>query len=319
MSALTYPAAAAASSRVHAPAPLHVLIVSHDPGEVADLAGALIGAPASSGQLPVSVEFADRLSAALARLTAGGVDVLLLELALPDADGNGGLEALVRARRHAPDVPVVVLTGLDDEGLALQAIQAGAQDYLLRGRVSADVVLRVVRYARERHCLQRELRDLALTDPLTGLRNRRGFEMLTEQPIGLARRAGRGVVLLAADLDGLKRINDAGGHAAGDRALVAVAAALNASFRKTDVLARIGGDEFAVLAVDTPPGAAELLTARVYAALERHNAAHPAGPAVALSVGTATLDDTSTASLDALLAAADAALYVAKRRALAAR
>jgi diguanylate cyclase (GGDEF)-like protein len=301
-----------------------VLVVSNDREATAGLLTALSRAPARAGHAAIVAESADRLSVGLARLAAGGVDVVLLELALPDArpevagGDDCGLEALVRVRRHAPDVPVVVLTGLDDEELALHAIQAGAQDYLLTGRVTPEVVLRVVRYARERHRLQRELHDLALTDPLTGLRNRRGFAALGEQPFALARRTGRGLVLLAADLDGLKGINDRGGHQAGDRALTAAAAALASTFRKTDVVARLGGDEFAVLAVDTPPDGAVVLTARLHAALERHNAAHPAEPPLALSVGCATLDDGPAASLDALLARADAALYAAKRAARAA-
>ena len=94
-----------------------------------------------------------------------------------------------------------------------------------------------------------EVRAQSLIDPLTGLHNRRGFFVLAEQQLRLAQRGRLGMLLLFADVDDLKGINDRAGHAAGDRALQAVAIVLRETFPESDILARLGGDEFVVLAI----------------------------------------------------------------------
>ena len=100
------------------------------------------------GRQDFDVERAERLSAALDRLAAEPFDVVLMDLSLPDARG---LDAFIEARLAVPDVPVVVLTGLDDEAVAARAVQAGAQDYLVKGNVDARALSRAIRYAIERH------------------------------------------------------------------------------------------------------------------------------------------------------------------------
>lgn len=96
----------------------------------------------------------------------------MLDLSLPDSTG---LDTFIRLYMQAPDVPIVVLTGLDDEATATQAVQAGAQDYLVKGHVSGDLLVRAMRYAIERHRLLMQLRVASLVDALTGLYNRRAF------------------------------------------------------------------------------------------------------------------------------------------------
>ena len=98
--------------------------------------------------------------------------------------------------------------------------------------------------------LQSELSSLALTDELTGLYNRRGFICLSEVQLKLARRSGCDMVLFFIDVDGLKQINDSFGHSEGDNALIRTAEVLRMTFRESDVLARIGGDEFGALAIE---------------------------------------------------------------------
>jgi diguanylate cyclase (GGDEF)-like protein len=160
--------------------------------------------------------------------------------------------------------------------------------------------------------LTEELGRLALVDELTGLNNRRGFAALAEQQMRYAQRTGRPHVVFYADLDGLKRINDQRGHEAGDRALREAAALLLASFRRSDVVARIGGDEFAVLAIEASEAHGEIITARIAALLAARNAAaeHPLG----LSTGFAVYDPEHPETLDVLLARADARMYERKRR-----
>ena len=113
---------------------------------------------------------------------------------------------------------------------------------------------RFIHYAIERHHLQKTIRDLSLTDELTRLYNRRGFLALAEQHLREQKRNERDFVLILADLDDLKKINDNFGHPEGDFAIRKAAEALTSTFRKSDIIARIGGDEFAVLAMEAEPG-----------------------------------------------------------------
>ncbi len=128
-----------------------VLLIEDNPGDARLIQEALREAHGAAFE----VRHADRLAAGLATLAAGGIDVVLLDLGLPDAKG---LEGLVRAHDTAPDVPIVVLTGLDDENLAMRAVQEGAQDYLIKG-VEGGPLARAVRYAIERKQIEGELRQ----------------------------------------------------------------------------------------------------------------------------------------------------------------
>jgi diguanylate cyclase (GGDEF)-like protein len=160
--------------------------------------------------------------------------------------------------------------------------------------------------------LTEELGRQALIDELTGLSNRRGFTALAEQQLRFAQRTRRPQVVFYADLDDLKVINDAHGHEAGDRALREVAALLVAAFRRSDVVARIGGDEFAVLAIEASAAHAEIITARLAALLAARNAG--ADLPLSLSTGFAVYEPEDPQPLDVLLARADARMYERKRR-----
>ncbi len=117
----------------------------------------------------------------------------------------------------------------------------------------------LIKSEEERKQTEKVIQNLSITDELTSLLNRRGFFTLAEQQIKIARRTGREMVLLFADLDKLKWINDTWGHAEGDRALCEVGKILKNTFRESDIIARIGGDEFVMLAVETPQSNAEIL------------------------------------------------------------
>ena len=122
---------------------IRVLLVEDNPGDARLFTELLRGAGASDLKM-VQV---DRLSAALDRLNREPFDVVLLDLSLPDASG---LDTLVRAHAQAPKIPIVVLTGHDDEALAVRAVRAGAQDYLVKGHVDGELLVRSIRYASER-------------------------------------------------------------------------------------------------------------------------------------------------------------------------
>ena len=296
------------------PSLISVLVVDQDAAQHTLIERALATAGGHVGEhVRFEVSYAGGLTEGLDRLAGGGIDAVLLDLALPD---SSGIETLVRVREEHPGVPIVVLTALDDEQLALQAVACGAQDYLLKSRIHAHVILRVLLFARERQRMQTELRELALVDALTGLHNRRGFLSSAEQMLRLARRSGRGLVLVYLDLDHLKLLNDTTGHDEGDRALVDLAAVLRSTFRTSDIIARIGGDEFAVLAIDAPPGAVSQLKVRLLERLDAYNtqSSHPA--ALSISMGTAVLQPDDPGGIEDLLARADRAMYVHKREKL---
>ena len=155
-----------------------------------------------------------------------------------------------------------------------------------------------------------ELAHMATHDPLTDVPNRRGFFTLARQQLKMADRAKKRMALLFADFDHLKQINDAFGHSEGDRALIEVADVLKETFRESDIIARIGGDEFVILATET--GEASALTTRLQENLEARNARGERRYKLSLSVGVARYDPEHPCSIDELLARADRLMYEQK-------
>jgi diguanylate cyclase (GGDEF)-like protein/PAS domain S-box-containing protein len=171
--------------------------------------------------------------------------------------------------------------------------------------------------------LSDDLKRLAITDELTGLLNRRGFTTLATHQAAVARRHSWPVVVFALDLDGLKQMNDRGGHHVGDAALRAVADALRAVLRESDVVGRMGGDEFAVMLVNATEDATASFEARLTAALGQRQGngseSDYAGVPLSLSIGSASCGPLRRWSLDDLMRRADAAMYARKRRSQASR
>jgi len=161
--------------------------------------------------------------------------------------------------------------------------------------------------------MEETLRALALVDDLTNLYNRRGFLTLGQQQLKAANRAKRRMMLLFADFDGLKQINDTFGHPEGDRALIETANVLRETFRESDIIARIGGDEFLVLAIETDGFPAEVLTARLQRNLQARNAKGDLRYKLSLSMGLARYEPERPCSIDELVARADRAMYEKKR------
>ena len=165
----------------------------------------------------------------------------------------------------------------------------------------------------ERKATEEMLRSLSLTDDLTGLYNRRGFMVLAEQQLKLARRMNRSAVLLYGDVDNLKPINDAWGHPQGDLALIEVTTILKEISRESDIVARLGGDEFAILALEAPECTAPILVARLQQNLEAHNARADHCFKVSLSVGTAWYDPGAPCAVTDLIIQADSSMYKQKQ------
>jgi diguanylate cyclase (GGDEF)-like protein/PAS domain S-box-containing protein len=165
----------------------------------------------------------------------------------------------------------------------------------------------------ERKRAEAAIHTLSLADELTGLYNRRGFLAFCKQHRSSLHRANKSGVLVYADLDGLKRINDSFGHKEGDRALVKTAELLKETFRSADVLGRLGGDEFTALAAVEPEGGVEKLISRLEEKFENYNSLKLVPYKLSISIGVAQVDSDATQSMEDLMALADLAMYENKR------
>ncbi len=162
--------------------------------------------------------------------------------------------------------------------------------------------------------MEKRLRVLALTDQLTGLYNRRGFFLFAERQLKIAKRSAQILTLFYIDLDGMKKINDTLGHDDGDRALLATADILSESIRESDIVARVGGDEFAILAINTETAAQGSLIDRLRERISRFNSDGKEKFTLSLSIGTAVYNRESKATLQDLVTLADKRMYLEKRK-----
>ncbi|MFQ5753377.1 MAG: diguanylate cyclase domain-containing protein [bacterium] len=226
---------------------IEILLVEDNPGDARLFQEAL--KEKANNQFEVC--HVEHIHEALELLNKNKFDVIFLDLSLPDGQG---LETIGRLQEHAPRIPIILLTGTSDENLAIEALRRGAQDYLVKGHVDSNLLVRSMRYAIERQRLLIEIENvrqmgshLAYHDALTHLPNRQLFYDRLEQAIVHAKRASKLVAVLFFDLDGFKRINDSKGHSTGDLLLQSVANRLKVNLRESDTMARLGGDEFSII------------------------------------------------------------------------
>jgi two-component system cell cycle response regulator len=283
--------------------PIRVLLFEDNPGDARLFAETIKDIPSQCYE----IIHVNSLSEGLTELGNKTVDIILLDLGLPDSQH---LDTLIKLKSQVLGVPIVILTGNDDEETALRAVQQGAQDYLIKQKINADMLSRVICYSIERQKLQDELRSLALIDDLTGLYNRRGFFTLAEHHLKLAERMHKNFYLIFSDIDNLKKINDDFGHLQGDLFLKKAAEILRYSFRDSDIIARIGGDEFVVLIPETTDYNAKGAITRLQENLEKYNKEEKKN--LSLSIGIANFHPNSNFSLQELLDKADKNLYTDK-------
>jgi diguanylate cyclase (GGDEF)-like protein len=288
------------------PASLHVLLVEDSDFDAHVVLAQLHAAAAA----PFTTRHVVRIADAREELNLEPADCVLLDLALPDATGLEGLLSLVSSH---PEIPFVVLSGSDEASIGAAAVQAGAQDYLTKGDIDGRQLWRAIRYAMERKRSQLLLSHQAMHDALTGLPNRVLFlDRLRVAVERLARQRGQ-VAVLYVDLDGFKWINDSLGHEVGDAVLVEVANRLREALRPYDTAARIGGDEFLVLA-DAPEDdekATIALAERIAQLLAEPIEVHGAVVRVSGSTGITWTTSAHVNGSD-LVRDADAAMYRAK-------
>ncbi|MGO9378890.1 MAG: diguanylate cyclase [Dissulfurispiraceae bacterium] len=282
-----------------------LLLVEDDRADAELLKDAL----SSLRYITVNLLCANSLSSAFTYMDDGQLDVIISDLGLPDSQG---LSTLVKISEKVPEVPVIVLTGYDDEELAVGALKSGAQDYLVKGQIDINILYRSIRYSIERNRLIQQLKSISITDELTGLYNRRGFLMLARKQLELAARINKTMWLIYMDVDSMKWINDNLGHQEGDNALRDTANILKRTFRESDILARIGGDEFAVIALEDSKTGADSMISRISADMASFNAQGTRTYQLSVSMGAVACDTRADCDISTLLSMADKLMYEQK-------
>jgi diguanylate cyclase (GGDEF)-like protein len=236
-------------------------------------------------------------------------DIVLLDLNLPDSTGQ---ESVHRIQNADPAVPIVVLSGEGNEDFAIEILNRGVQDYLVKWEGDGRTILRAIRYAIERKRAEERLSFLAQYDPLTEIPNRRYFQDQLERASTRARRSKKKIGILFFDLDRFKAVNDTLGHQTGDQLLGLVVERLKSCIRNGDLLARLGGDEFAVMLEDIDgPLALETAAKNLMRAFEKPFEIGSRQVSITTSVGI-TIFPNDTNDPMALLNNADMAMYRAK-------
>lgn len=251
------------------------------------------------------------LREAFAHLGRERVDAVLLDLSLPD---GFGLPILKQIQAISPTIPIVVLSGVSDQTLALQAVQNGAQDYLVKGQGHPELLARAIRYAIERKRTEERLTYMAQYDQLTGLVNRTLFRDRLVQAMARSKRLQQPIGLMLLDLDRFKAVNDTMGHDVGDELLKAVADRLRECVREVDTVARMGGDEFTIILEGLAQEQDIVIVARrITESLSAPFQLGERQATIGVSIGI-TLYPSDDNGTDELLKHADAAMYRAKQR-----
>jgi diguanylate cyclase len=287
---------------------LNVLFIDDSEDDVSQVARTL--ADAGYDLMVRRVETADSLRAALETLEW---HVIIADYGLVASSVTRTMAAV---REHGADLPLIFVSGTAGEELAVAAMKAGAHDYLMKGnlaRLGAAVEreLREAAVRRERRRAAERVTHLAYHDALTDLPNRSLLHDRLQQAMLTAKREDKSLALLALDLDGFKEINDSFGHHAGDRVLQQLAARLRGTLRESDTIARVGGDEFAILLPLTNLEGAVLTAEKVLEDLELPVMVESRPLCVRGSIGLAVFPDHG-ATMQDLLQKADVAMYLAK-------
>ncbi|MDQ1729606.1 MAG: hypothetical protein QOD33_1731 [Pyrinomonadaceae bacterium] len=262
----------------------------------------------------------------------GAPPLAILDWLMPGLEGPEVCRR-VRRNRKTSATYLILLTSLRDKEQMVAGIEAGADDYLAKPfnhnelRVRLQAAARIVELqaslaqrvtqleaaVAERRRAEEALRNLSLTDDLTGLYNHRGFFTLAEHCLRMTRRSRQSSLLIYTDLDGLKQNNDSFGHAEGSLALVKAAEILRQTFRDSDIVARLGGDEFAVLSLNVLRSEQDKILRRLDDKVLSANETHEHAYLLSLSVGAVWIAQDDIRDIPELIEQADKLMYLQKR------
>ena len=303
-----------------------------------------------SNRIKLNLTHVKRLASAIECLKQEFFEIILLDLSLPDSQG---LETFLTIKKIVPNLPIILLTGLKNESLALEAVRRGAQDYLIKEQATTDILIRSINYAieRMRHLekiyqseqrlqkLNQELETrvknrtqelelqnkklkklflLATRDKVTGIANRYRLEDILEREWRNAIRNQISLSVIMIDIDRFKLYNDTYGHPEGDRCLWKVAQAIDATIKRPkDLVARYGGEEFIVILPDTNIPGNMVVAENIRSSIKALNIPHKTSDLsdrLTISLGAATTIPTINSQASTLIKAADKALYLAKQK-----
>lgn len=246
---------------------------------------------------------------ALDKIKEAKYDAVIADIVMPEMDG---LSLTKEISKHDQSLPVMIMTGYTDDYSAETAIASGAREFISKPFSISEFIIRFHKMM-DNHRGEEALLALSLIDELTGLYNRRRFFVLAEQYIKLSVRTKKRLLLLFIDMDNLKWINDHYGHNEGDHVLIGLTNILKKTFRESDIIARIGGDEFVVLSESTDKKG-EIVMTRLHENIRDYNAKVSQDYKLSISVGAAQFDPEYPISADELLSKADALMYVQKQK-----
>ena len=246
---------------------------------------------------------------ALDKIRENRFDAVITDIAMPEMDGLALTKELLK---HDQSLPIMIMTGYTDNYSAETAIASGAREFISKPFSIPEFIIRFDKMMRDRKG-EEALLALSLIDELTGLHNRRRFFVLADQYIKLSVRTKKRLLLLFIDMDGLKWINDHYGHHEGDHVLIGLANLLKKTFRESDIIARMGGDEFVVLSESTDEKG-EIVMTRLHENIRDYNTKISQDYKLSISVGAAQFDPQYPISIDDLLSKADALMYAQKRK-----
>jgi diguanylate cyclase (GGDEF)-like protein len=245
--------------------------------------------------------------------------LVITDWMMPDLSG---IELCEHIRNHSQQTYtyIIILTGITEKNKLVKGLAAGADDYLTKPFHSDELLARVgvgrriVELHRQLEAKNRMLEELALSDPLTGLPNRRAIDDWATRQLSGAARYGFSFLVVLADLDHFKAVNDAHGHDAGDTVLKKFSEIVKANSRRSDMCGRIGGEEFLFVLTHTTQEGARVVIERIRAELEATKFVFDGTSlTVTASFGLAGFEGTQAPDFNQLVTQADAALYAAKR------
>lgn len=285
-----------------------LLIVDDQPANIRVMAEALHGR--------YEVLFATSGAKALEIAATGEIELVLLDVVMPELDGFEVCKRL-KSDERTSRIPVIFVTAREEASEETRGFDVGGVDYITKP-IRPPVVLARVQTHLELKRSRDLLEQLASIDPLTGIPNRRRFDVALEQEWKRAVRAGSPLSLAIVDVDYFKKFNDSYGHARGDECLRAVAQTLDAAARRPgDLAARYGGEEFGAIFPDTDSEAMQRVADRLLEAVRAlaiEHAASACGPRVSVSIGSVSLVPSLDDSAAAVLEHADRMLYQAKEQ-----
>jgi len=286
--------------------PIDLLLIEDNPEDLL-LTKRMLG---KAEHASFNISHADSLSAGIQRAIEGSLDVILSDLNLPDSPR---VETFFRLKLQVPEIPIVVLSGFADEEMSLKAVRAGAQDYLIKGKIDGNILERSLLYAIERKKAEVTIKKLAYHDSLTGLPSRTLFNDRFTMAMADSKRNDKNTALIMLDLDHFKDVNDTFGHDAGDDILKEVSNRLTSILRQTDIVCRMGGDEFALLISDASvKEMIEEVAQRILAAIGTPFSLHGVKAWISASLGIAVYPEDGE-NLETLFKHADIAMYEVKK------